>query len=65
MIEIKQSKIFTIELTEVEVELIHALIQGSPKGATNKVCLGLFVGTGRLLGKKLEDDGSLTPQTKS
>ena len=66
MKEINQSKTFTVELTELEVELIHDLTQNhpDPNGPVGKVYLGLFVGMGRLLGKNLEDNGSWAPQPK-
>ena len=66
MKELNQSKTFTLELTEAEVEAIHSATQNhpNPDSYSGKVYLGLFVGMGRLLGKKLEDDGSWIPSSK-
>jgi len=61
MKELNQSKTFTVELTEAEVEAIHSVTQNhpNPDSTAGKVYLGLFVGMGRLLNINLDDDGSI------
>ncbi len=67
MKSINQSKTFTVELTEAEVELIHELTQNCDpinRQTLKDTYLHLFVGMGRLLGKNLDSDGTWAPQSK-
>ena len=66
MRDIKQERTYIVELTQKEVETIHGITQNheNPDSEEGKIFLGLFVGTGRLLGKPFEDDGSLAAQPR-
>jgi len=56
---INEPKTFTVELSKEEVQLIKDLTQNCNTNAKErKISLALFVGTSRLLGYNMRDDGT-------
>ena len=59
---IKQTTIFSVELTRDELEMIRDLIQnsqGEESERQNKIRLNLFVNLSRALGYGMDDNGTI------